>query len=29
MGDLGHNWRPGDYFYVPEDQEEIITGRAA
>ncbi|MEK9904789.1 MAG: phytanoyl-CoA dioxygenase family protein [Rhodospirillales bacterium] len=29
MGDLGHDWRPGDFFYVPEDQTEVITGRAA
>ena len=24
LGDLGHDPRPGDYFYVPDDQEEII-----
>lgn len=26
MGDLGHDFRPGDYFYVPEDQVELIRG---
>lgn len=26
LGDLGHDWRPGDYFYVPEDQREIVCG---
>ena len=29
LGDLGHDWRPGDFFYVPDDQEEMIKGRAA
>ena len=24
LGDLGHDFRPGDYFYVPEDQEAVI-----
>jgi hypothetical protein len=28
MGDLGYDWRPGSYFYVPEDQVEVITGGA-
>ena len=28
MGDLGYEWRPGSYFYVPEDQVEVITGGA-
>ena len=28
IGDLGHDFRPGDYFYVPEDQAELITGGA-
>ena len=28
IGDLGHDFRPGDYFYVPEDQAQIITGGA-
>ncbi len=26
LGDLGHDWRPGDFFYVPEDQEAMIRG---
>jgi hypothetical protein len=26
LGDLGHEWRPGDFFYVPEDQEAVIAG---
>ena len=29
LGDLGYDFRPGSYFYVPEDQEEVITGTAA
>lgn len=24
LGDLGHDWRPGDFFYVPDDQETVI-----
>jgi ectoine hydroxylase-related dioxygenase (phytanoyl-CoA dioxygenase family) len=28
LGDLGYDFRPGSYFYVPEDQEEVITGTA-
>ena len=24
LGDLGYDFRPGSYFYVPEDQEEVI-----
>ncbi len=24
LGDLGHDFRPGSYFYVPTDQEEIM-----
>jgi ectoine hydroxylase-related dioxygenase (phytanoyl-CoA dioxygenase family) len=28
LGDLGYDFRPGSYFYVPEDQEEVITGIA-
>jgi len=24
LGDLGYEFRPGSYFYVPEDQEAII-----
>lgn len=26
LGDLGHDWRPGDFFYVPEDQRQVILG---
>ena len=26
MGDLGYDFRPGSYFYVPEDQSEVILG---
>lgn len=26
LGDLGHPFRPGDYFYVPRDQQEVILG---
>jgi len=26
LGDLGHSFRPGSYFYVPEDQEAVIRG---
>ena len=26
IGDLGHSFRPGSYFYVPEDQTEVIYG---
>ena len=29
LGDLGYDFRPGSYFYVPEDQEEVIYGAAA
>ena len=29
LGDLGHAFRPGDYFYVPQDQVEIIQNGAA
>ena len=28
LGDLGHDFRPGDFFYAPEDQEALMTGRA-
>jgi len=24
LGDLGYDFRPGSYFYVPEDQEQVI-----
>jgi hypothetical protein len=27
LGDLGHTFRPGDYFYVPQDQLEVIDPR--
>ena len=26
LGDLGHDFRPGDFFYAPEDQEAVMTG---
>ena len=29
LGDLGYDFRPGSYFYVPEDQEEVIYGTTA
>ena len=28
LGDLGHDWRPGSFFYAPLDQEEVIYGKA-
>lgn len=28
LGDLGYEFRPGSYFYVPEDQERVIFGGA-
>ena len=28
LGDLGHDWRPGSFFYAPLDQEEVIYGQA-
>ena len=28
MGDLGYDFRPGSYFYVPEDQTQVIMGGA-
>lgn len=28
LGDLGHDFRPGDYFYAPQDQVEAIRGGA-
>ena len=28
LGDLGYDFRPGSYIYVPEDQVEVIMGRA-
>ena len=27
LGNLGYDFRPGSYFYVPEDQEAVITGQ--
>ena len=27
LGDLGYDFRPGSYFYAPEDQVAVITGR--
>ena len=29
MGDLGYDFRPGSYFYVPDDQTEVIMGGSA
>lgn len=29
LGDLGHEFRPGSYFYAPRDQVEMITGDSA
>ena len=29
LGDLGYDFRPGSYFYVPPDQTEIIMGERA
>jgi Phytanoyl-CoA dioxygenase (PhyH) len=26
LGDLGHDFRPGDFFYAPENQEALMTG---
>jgi hypothetical protein len=26
LGDLGYDFRPGSYFYVPDDQSELILG---
>jgi hypothetical protein len=26
LGDLGYDFRPGSYFYVPDDQTEVIMG---
>lgn len=26
LGDLGYDFRPGSYFYAPQDQIEVITG---
>ena len=28
LGDLGHDFRPGDFFYAPLDQEALMTSRA-
>ena len=29
LGDLGHDFRPGDFFYAPLDQEALMTGATA
>ncbi|MCA8928620.1 MAG: phytanoyl-CoA dioxygenase family protein [Alphaproteobacteria bacterium] len=29
MGDLGYDFRPGSYFYVPDDQVDLITDNSA
>lgn len=29
LGDLGYDFRPGSYFYAPEDQVEVISSGAA
>ncbi|MBT3331714.1 MAG: hypothetical protein HN394_09410 [Rhodospirillaceae bacterium] len=29
LGDLGYDFRPGSYVYVPDDQVELITGQAS
>ena len=29
LGDLGYEFRPGSYFYVPEDQSQVIMQSAA
>ncbi len=26
LGDLGYDFRPGSYFYVPKDQRQVIMG---
>ena len=26
LGDLGHDFRPGDFFYAPDDQVALMTG---
>ena len=28
LGDLGYDFRPGFYFYVPEDQEAVMRQEA-
>jgi ectoine hydroxylase-related dioxygenase (phytanoyl-CoA dioxygenase family) len=28
LGDLGHDFRPGDFFYAPLDQEAVMNGTA-
>ena len=28
LGDLGYDFRPGSYFYVPDDQIQVINGKA-
>ena len=29
LGDLGYEFRPGSYFYVPEDQEAVMRRAVA
>ena len=29
LGDLGYEFRPGSYFYTPQDQEAVITQAGA
>ncbi|MEM7077578.1 MAG: phytanoyl-CoA dioxygenase family protein [Pseudomonadota bacterium] len=29
LGDLGYDFRPGSYFYVPKDQDKVILGGAS
>jgi hypothetical protein len=29
LGDLGHDFRPGDFFYAPLDQEKVMNGANA
>ena len=26
LGDLGYDFRPGSYFYAPQDQADVIVG---
>jgi len=28
LGDLGQDFRPGDFFYAPEDQASLMSGAA-
>jgi len=29
LGDLGYDFRPGSYFYAPQDQVDVIAGEGA